>query len=235
MRGEDHYLKLIKASSHNGFELLEKYATDGYIADVLNKIADMFTYVDMIKDFTPVFMRFDFPQNMTSTHHVENFFKRLKKNHTKRNKKLFYMYAFEQKEGSDYFHAHAFCIVDRGDYRFRRSIKAMLQKTWDYEQSQNTSLKNLWISPAPPGRRGNVKGYNFYSLSTHENAHTAIDEAFKAASYLAKTTQIPKAGMLPEGTRRWRASTMPRLSQEEVRPGCDLEKAKRFLKGTPTL
>lgn len=228
-------MKSINESSHNGFELLEKYAEYGYSKYMLDRITDMFTYVDMIKEFSPVFMRFDFPQNMASTHHVENFFKRLKKVHTSGKKKIFYMYTFEQRGGSDYLHAHAFCIVDRRDYRFRRSVKAVLQKTWDYEQYQNPGLKNLWISTAPPGRRGNVKGYNFYSLSTHENAHTAIDKAFKAASYLAKTTQIPNVGMLPAGTRRWRASTMPSLSQEEVRPGCDLEKGKRFLKGTPTL
>jgi hypothetical protein len=207
--------------------MLKKYVEDGYSADMLDKISYIFTYVDMIREFSPVFMRFDFPQNMTSTHNVENFFKRLKKNHTSRNRKIFFMYTFEQKEGSNHLHAYAFCIVDRRDYRFRRSVKAMLQKTWDYEQEQNPDLKNLWISTAPPGRRGNVKGYNFYSLSTHENAHTAIDEAFKAASYLAKLTQIPKAGMLPAGARRWRCSEMPRLSQKEIRPGFDPEKNTR--------
>lgn len=228
-------MDLTKETTFNGLPLILKYAQDGYRKDLLSKIYDMFQYVDMTKGFSPMFMRFDFPHNMETTNHVENFFKRLKKNHTSKGKKIFYMYSIEQKAHSNDIHAHAFCIVDHGHYRFRSAVKRMIQKTWDYEQAKNPDLKNLWISTAPPGRRGNVKGYNFYALSTHENAHTAIEEAFKAASYLAKTTQLPKEGMLPTGGRRWRCSEMPRLSQEEIRPGYDLEKAKRFLKADPNL
>lgn len=226
-------MKTTKETTFNGLRLLDTYASNGYIETILLKIQYIFQYVDMIKRFSPMFMRFDFPHNMNTTHHVENFFKRLKKNHTSKGWKVFYFYTFEQKSDSDCIHAHAFCIVNHDNYRFRSTVKRMLQKTWDYEQEENLDLKNLWISTAPPGRRGNVKGYNFYSLSTHESASTAIEEAFKAASYLAKTTQLPNEEMLPAGGRRWRCSTMPKLTQEEVRPGFDLEKAKRFLKAAP--
>lgn len=231
----ENQLNITKKTTFRGMDLLATYASDGYRNDMLIKIYDMFQYVDMIKDFSPMFVRFDFAKKMTSTVHVSNLFKRLKKNHSSRKRKMFYMCSIEQKKKREYLHAHAFCIVNHGDYRFRRDVKAMLEEAWRHEQSQNHELGDLWIPKAPPGQLGSEKGYNFYSLSTHVAASTAIEEAFKAASYLAKTTQIPQAGMLPEGARLWRCSQMPNLYQDEIRPGFDLQKAGRFMKGTPHL
>ena len=236
-------------TEYNGLKLLQSETNSGFYKDVLDSILDLFNYVDALKEFSPVFMRFDFPAKSTEEN-VIRFFDRAKKLHQRKSWKFFYMYTREFEPIHKHSHYHAFCIVDRRRYTSALNIEKMLQAIWDYEIERNPILKdcledkdkNLWFSRIdrrerykPPHERSNRR-YNFYSLSSDSRAIPGDrDRAFEAASYMAKITQVPSHDLETPRKRRRGRSILPKLAPDDIRPGYDSEKAKHLLKAPPPL
>lgn len=214
----------------------KKYSFD---TEVLDRIIDLFDYADAIKGFSPVFMRFDFPVN-TSVESVRRFLKYAKDNHTEIGRLFLYMYTEEFEQNEKYIHYHAFCIVNHREYSSANAIENMLTYLWRHERKKREDGATLFFTRRDPTKRWSktkdqkdVKRFNFYSLSTDLQAESGDRErAFTAASYLAKTSQLPER-VLGQKKRQWNSSALKKLTQAEIRPGYDLEKAKRFMKADP--
>ena len=231
---------VIKEEYYKSLPLLQSKKNYSFDTDVLDRILDMFDYADAIKGFSPVFMRFDFPEN-TSIESVKRFLKYVKDEHTGKDRLFLYMYTEEFEEKEKYTHYHAFCVVNHREYSSAKAIENMLTHMWRHEQKKREDGKPLFFTRRDPTKRWNktkdqnqFKRFNFYSLSTDVQAEPGDRElAFTAASYLAKTSQLPEK--IPgQKKRHWNSSALKKLSPEEIRPGYDLQKAERFLKATPT-
>lgn len=229
---------------YKGFRLLQSEIKNGFYKDVLDSILDLFDYVDMLKEFSPVFMRFDFPAKSTEEN-ILRFFDRTKKLHQRNGKRFFYMYTREFEQINKHEHYHAFCIVNRRDYTSALNVEKMIQRSWEPEITRNEYLnglieeneKNIWFTRVDkkeqfkPICERSSRRYNFYSLSTDSRSNPEDRaRAFEAASYMAKVTQVPGHNPAEPRKRRRGRSTLPKITMAEIRPGYDLEKAKRFLK-----
>jgi len=232
---------IIKEEYYNGLPLLKSQKMCGFDTDILDRILYIFDYVDVIKGFSPVFMRFDFPAS-TSCESVRRFLKYVKDDHTGKARLFFYMYTEEFEPREKYVHYHAFCIVNHREYSSANSIENMLTYLWRHERKKRDDGASLFFTRFDPAKRWakaqdkeKYRRFNFYSLSTDVQATEGDRErAFTAASYLAKTSQLPEK-VPGQKKRHWNSSILKKLSQEEIRPGFDLEKAKRFMKAEPTL
>lgn len=231
---------IIKGEYYKNLPLLQSKNNYSFDTVVLDRIIDIFDYADARKGFSPVFMRFDFPEN-TSLDSVKRFLKYAKDDHTSNGRLFLYMYTEEFEPEEKYVHYHAFCIVNHREYSSANSIENMLTYMWRHEQRRREDGKSLFFTRFNPAKRWiktqgqkDVKRFNFYSLSTDVQAEPGDRErAFTAASYLAKTSQLPEKNP-GQKKRQWNSSALKKLSPEEIRPGYNPEKAQRFLKAPPT-
>lgn len=233
-------MMVIKEEYYKNLPLLRSKKNYSFDTEVLDRIIDIFDYADAIKGFSPVFMRFDFPEN-TSLDSVKRFLKYAKDDHTSKDRLFLYMYTKEFEPEEKYTHYHAFCVVNHREYSSAKAIENMLTYLWRHEQKKRKDDKSLHFTRRDPTKRWNktmdqnqFKRFNFYSLSTDVQAESGDRElAFTAASYLAKTSQLPEK-VPGQKKRHWNSSALKKLSPEEIRPGYDPQKAERFLKAPPT-
>lgn len=261
---------VIYGDKYNGLDLYVKDDELGYSKNTLDSIINLFNYVDALKNFSPIFTRFDFPAESTEDN-VKRFFDKVKKHHQRKDEPFFYMYTREFDSTHKHEHFHAFCIVNHNSYISGGDVHKMLWNLWWSEVNRNDVLKarkqeidsknesedndkynnpnrkthkhvQIWRTSKPRGyeymteetRAQIPKPYNFYSLSTYgtqDNEYTdGIINAFRAASYMAKLSQNPGTKDIEgNGKRNCRPSSLKKLTLNDIRPGYDINKIKKYI------
>lgn len=109
------------------------------------------------------------------------------------------------------------------------------RKTHKHVQIWRTSKPRGYEYMTEDVRAQIPKPYNFYSLSTYgtqynETYTDGITNAFRAASYMAKMSQNPGTKDIEgNGKRNCRPSSLKKLTLNDIRPGYDINKIKKYI------
>lgn len=168
---------------------------------ILERTYQLFAYANRTQSFQGRFMRVDF-NDRVSLLDVKKFYEFLTKYHRRAGKPFLYMMTVERSKLKG-LHFHSYVIAHYQDYGEKAKLSAKIKKLWNPNELDYLD-KAIWVP-------GSKRLPNFYSISEDPRARPGErQEAFKAASYLAKVSQLPN---LPKGTRRMRSSQIRKQKQ----------------------